>query len=77
MKYGQRTSQVNRDHRQGVLTKVAQKEAFREYCSKGYTLIKDEMRNGEKDCEILQVLDFLLQIGIHIVEIVAITCHTD
>lgn len=43
--------------------KRVRETTFREYCSKGYTLIKDEMRNGEKDCEILQVLDFLLQIG--------------
>ena len=43
--------------------KHVRETTFREYCSKGYTLIKDEMRNGEKDCEILQVLDFLQQIG--------------
>jgi hypothetical protein len=43
--------------------KHVRETTFREYCSKGYTLIKDEMHNGEKDCEILQVLDFLQQIG--------------
>ena len=43
--------------------KHVRETTFREYCSKGYTLIKDEMHNVEKDCEILQVLDFLLQIG--------------
>lgn len=43
--------------------KQLRESTFREYCSKGYGLIKDELRSGEKDCEILQVLDFLLQIG--------------
>ena len=43
--------------------KHVRETTFREYCSKGYTLIKDEMHNGEKECEILQVLDFLLQIS--------------
>lgn len=43
--------------------KRVRETTFREYCSKGYTLIKDELRNDEKDCEILQVLDFLQQIG--------------
>jgi hypothetical protein len=43
--------------------KHVRETTFREYCSTGYTLIKDEMYNNEKDCEILQVLDFLLQIG--------------
>ena len=43
--------------------KRLRESTFREYCSNGYGLIKDELRAGEKDCEILQVLDFLLQIG--------------